>query len=171
MLISTLAVFRAVAQLWVVSPHEHGPRQDSIVQRDFARAYYRCTGCSCIGAGLHLVLSDDTACSWRHEYGHSGESVRFGYFPFSMHGVVRRSYSVPDAGVHLGIIPSHVDSSDDDGSQPLCLASSLHGRVGHACCCLYWELDSTCGLTNRSRQRGMALSVPLRGSRWLVPRA
>jgi hypothetical protein len=27
------------------------------------------------------------------------------------------------------------------------------------------------GLTNRCRQRGMALSVPLRGSRWLVPRA
>jgi hypothetical protein len=28
-----------------------------------------------------------------------------------------------------------------------------------------------CHLTNRCRQRGMALSVPLRGSRWLAPRA
>ena len=30
---------------------------------------------------------------------------------------------------------------------------------------------SPCGLTNRCRQRGMAGPVPLRGSRWSVPRA
>jgi hypothetical protein len=32
-----------------------------------------------------------------------------------------------------------------------------------------WRVTS--GLTNRCRQRGMAGPVPLRGSRWLVPRA
>ena len=33
------------------------------------------------------------------------------------------------------------------------------------------EKGQRCSLTNRCRQRGMASPVPLRGSRWLVPRA
>jgi hypothetical protein len=36
---------------------------------------------------------------------------------------------------------------------------------------LFQHTVERCGLTNRCRQRGMASLVPLRGSRWLVPRA